>query len=222
MRRSAKHEATVALARALGARAVVEPRIDRAMLLAREAVNLNRSPQTEARCSQRCCGARAALGTLTVRSRCGRAATISLSPDGRLLAVPDNDSNVRFGTRRHGARSRCSPASASLVAARVHRPRLARLRRPGREPPLADARRPRRAHVRAGSAPALRQALAVGADGRAGPVPVLARTGARCTTSTTCSPSRPARRPGVRRSLRPEEGKLRGRPRPDWARATPC
>ena len=39
--------ARVALARQLGAQAVNEPRLDRAMLLAREAVNLDRSPQTE-------------------------------------------------------------------------------------------------------------------------------------------------------------------------------
>ena len=37
----------MALARQLGAQAVNEPRLDRAMLLAREAVNLDRSPQTE-------------------------------------------------------------------------------------------------------------------------------------------------------------------------------
>src|SRR5262249_35358949 len=35
-RQSAKHEATVALARQLGAESVIEPRIDRSMLLARE------------------------------------------------------------------------------------------------------------------------------------------------------------------------------------------
>ena len=39
--------ARVALARQLGAQAVNEPRLDRAMLLAREAVSLDRSPQTE-------------------------------------------------------------------------------------------------------------------------------------------------------------------------------
>ena len=40
-------EARVALAQQLGAEAVIEPRIDLAMLLAREAVNLDRSQQTE-------------------------------------------------------------------------------------------------------------------------------------------------------------------------------
>src|SRR5581483_4981767 len=43
-RSSAQHQATVALARELGARAVVEPRLDRAMLLATEGVNLQNSP----------------------------------------------------------------------------------------------------------------------------------------------------------------------------------
>ena len=46
-RSTARREARVALARQLGAEALTEPRIDRAMLLAREAVNLSPSPQTE-------------------------------------------------------------------------------------------------------------------------------------------------------------------------------
>ena len=43
----ASNQARVALARQLGAQAVNEPQLDRAMLLAREAVTLDRSPQTE-------------------------------------------------------------------------------------------------------------------------------------------------------------------------------
>ena len=46
-RREARSQATVALARQLGAEALSEPRIDRAMLLARQAVELNDSPETE-------------------------------------------------------------------------------------------------------------------------------------------------------------------------------
>ena len=44
---NAKDQAPVTLARALSAQAVNEPRVDLAMLLAREAVSLDRSPQTE-------------------------------------------------------------------------------------------------------------------------------------------------------------------------------
>src|SRR5262249_8079174 len=46
-RQPARRDATIALARQLGSEAVIEPRLDRAMLLAREAVNLNRSTATE-------------------------------------------------------------------------------------------------------------------------------------------------------------------------------
>ena len=46
-RSDAQHKARIALGRQLGSEAVSEPRIDVSMLLAREALNLDRSLQTE-------------------------------------------------------------------------------------------------------------------------------------------------------------------------------
>ena len=95
-RQSAKHQATVALGRELGSEAVIEPRIDVAMLLAREAVNLNRSPETEGTLLATLLRSPAAIATFTlpidVRPCCG----MSVSPDGATLAISDNANNVRF------------------------------------------------------------------------------------------------------------------------------
>ena len=95
-RQSAKHQATVALARQLGSEAVVEPRIDRAMLLAHESVNLNGSPETEGTLLATLLRSPAAVATFTlpidVRPCCG----MSVSPDGGTLAISDNANNVRF------------------------------------------------------------------------------------------------------------------------------
>jgi DNA-binding SARP family transcriptional activator/WD40 repeat protein len=99
-RHAAKREARVALANQLGAEALVEPRIDRALLLALEAVNLDGSHQT-----------RGALLTTLLRSPTiprqtftlpigVRPLRISVSPDGATLAVSDNAGQIRlFDTR---------------------------------------------------------------------------------------------------------------------------
>jgi DNA-binding SARP family transcriptional activator/WD40 repeat protein len=83
--RAATATASVALARQLGAEAVNEPRLDLAMLLAREAVNLDRSPQTEGTLLATLQRSPAVIGTfaLPVNS----APQLVLSPDGRTLAV---------------------------------------------------------------------------------------------------------------------------------------
>lgn len=95
-RQSAKHQATVALARRLGSQAVIEPRVDRAMLLANAAVELDRSADTEGALLSTLLRSPAVVGTLTlpldIRPCCG----ITLSPDGRTLAVSDNANNVRL------------------------------------------------------------------------------------------------------------------------------
>jgi DNA-binding SARP family transcriptional activator/WD40 repeat protein len=78
-------EARVALARQLGAQAVNEPRLDRAMLLAREAVNLDRSPQTEGSLLATLQRSPAVIGTLTVPINAPQ--QLAVSPDGRSLAV---------------------------------------------------------------------------------------------------------------------------------------
>jgi WD40 repeat protein len=85
----------VAVARQLGAEAVSEPRIDTAMLLAREAVNLNRDPQTEGTLLATLLRSPAALGTFALPIN-ARPQSIALRPDGRSLAVVDNTGRIRF------------------------------------------------------------------------------------------------------------------------------
>jgi WD40 repeat protein len=94
-RSHAQHEATVALARELGAKAVSEPRIDRAMLLAREAVALNQSPETDGTLLATLLRSPEAIATFTgpIDSRPQR---VTVSPDGRTVAVSDNNDAVRF------------------------------------------------------------------------------------------------------------------------------
>jgi DNA-binding SARP family transcriptional activator/WD40 repeat protein/energy-coupling factor transporter ATP-binding protein EcfA2 len=105
-RRSAQHEAIVALARQLGAEAVSEPRIDRAMLLAREAVNLDDSPQTEGTLLATLLRDPAApIKTLTLPLGV-RPLRISLNPNGRTLVVSDNVGELRFFDATTGRESR--------------------------------------------------------------------------------------------------------------------
>jgi WD40 repeat protein/class 3 adenylate cyclase len=101
-RSSARHNATVALARSLGAAAVSAPRIDQAMLLARQAVSVDQSTATESTLLSTLERSPALVGTLSTPIG-WRPLRVALSPDGRLLAVDDNHETVRFydtATRR--------------------------------------------------------------------------------------------------------------------------
>ena len=93
--RHANPEATVALGRQLGAEAVGEPRIDTAMLLAREAVNLSPSAQTEGTLLATLLRSPAAIATFASPIT-SRPQSLSVSPDGRTLAASDNQGAVRF------------------------------------------------------------------------------------------------------------------------------
>jgi len=98
----AEHGARVALAKSLGAQAVIDPQLDQAMLLAREGVNLwpdeatrnfllttlERSPQ--------------AIGVLHSPEG-ARPFDIALSPDERTLAIGENNGDVVFRDTRTGA-----------------------------------------------------------------------------------------------------------------------
>jgi WD40 repeat protein/class 3 adenylate cyclase len=95
-RQSAKHQATVALARQLGSEAVIEPRIDLAMLLARESVNLDESTDTEGTLLATLLRSPSALATFTLPIDVRPCCDITLSPDRQTLAVPDNANHVRF------------------------------------------------------------------------------------------------------------------------------
>jgi WD40 repeat protein/DNA-binding SARP family transcriptional activator len=83
---NATTEARVALAHELGAQAVIEPQLDLAMLLAREAVNLDRSQQTESTLLATLLRSPAAIASLELPIGV-RPTNLSLSPDGRTLLV---------------------------------------------------------------------------------------------------------------------------------------
>jgi WD40 repeat protein/class 3 adenylate cyclase/energy-coupling factor transporter ATP-binding protein EcfA2 len=104
-RSNAQHEAQVALGRQLGAEAVIEPRIDRAMLLAHEAVNLNRSTETEGTLLATLLRSPAAIATFPFPIT-ARPQRVAASPDGRTLAVADNQGEIRFFDTRTGRQAR--------------------------------------------------------------------------------------------------------------------
>jgi WD40 repeat protein/DNA-binding SARP family transcriptional activator len=102
--RTARSEARVALSRELGAEAVNQPRIDVAMLLAREAVNLDRSPQTEGTLLATLLRGPAVIGTIPLPSNAE--ASLAFSPDGRTLAAADGLGELRlFDARTHALRA---------------------------------------------------------------------------------------------------------------------
>jgi WD40 repeat protein/DNA-binding SARP family transcriptional activator len=86
-------EARVALAQRLGAQAVIEPQIDLAMLLAREAVNLDRSDQTESTLLATLLRSPAAIASLELPIGV-RPLGLALSPDRRTLLVFANDGTL--------------------------------------------------------------------------------------------------------------------------------
>jgi len=94
-RSHSQRSAQVALARELGARAVSARRVDQAMLLADEAVRLNRSTQTEGTLLATLLRSPNVLGTIN-SPILSRPQEIAVSPDGRTLAVSDNRDSVRF------------------------------------------------------------------------------------------------------------------------------
>jgi WD40 repeat protein len=100
-RSNAQHEAKVALGRELGAEAVSQPRIDLAMLLARESLNLDRSTQTEGTLLATLLRAPTVIGTFTMPIE-DRPQDVRVSPDGRTIAVITNNGVMRlFSTHTH-------------------------------------------------------------------------------------------------------------------------
>jgi DNA-binding SARP family transcriptional activator/WD40 repeat protein len=90
--RLAAAEARAALGRQVSAEAVNEPRIDLAMLLAREAVSLDRSPQTEGTLLSTLLRSPEVIGTFALPANSDP--QLALSPDGRMLAVGDEDAGA--------------------------------------------------------------------------------------------------------------------------------
>ncbi len=105
--RAAAADARAALGRQLGTEAVTEPSLDLAMLLAREAVTLNRSDQTEGSLLSTLLRTPAVIRSFALPA--GAPDRLALSPDGRTLAVGDaNAGTLRFYDpldRSAGARS---------------------------------------------------------------------------------------------------------------------
>ena len=96
--RAAGNEARAALARQLGAEAVNEPRLDLAMLLAREAVKLDRSQETDGTLLATLQRSPSVIGTLSLPVTL--APQLAISPDGRTLTVSHSLINLygfRFG-----------------------------------------------------------------------------------------------------------------------------
>jgi DNA-binding SARP family transcriptional activator/WD40 repeat protein len=99
---SARAQARAALARQLGAEAVGEPRLDLAMLMARGAVILDRSTQTEASLLATLLRYPGVIATIGLPQPATR---ITLAPDGRTLAISDASGELRFiDARTHAAR----------------------------------------------------------------------------------------------------------------------
>jgi len=97
-RGTARRQATDATAQRVGAQALVEPQLDRALLLAREGVNLNDSTATRSNLLAALLRAPAALAVL--RGHDDQLLDGALSRDGRMLAVRGNNGSVSiFDTR---------------------------------------------------------------------------------------------------------------------------
>ena len=97
--RTARNAARVALARELGAEAVNAPRIDVAMLLAREAVELDREPQTESTLLATLLRSPAVIGTIALPG--ATTGALAVSPDGHTLAVDGLRELRLFDTHTH-------------------------------------------------------------------------------------------------------------------------
>ena len=97
-RHQARRQATVAVAGRLGAQALIEPGLDRSLLLAREGVNLHDSPATRGNLIAALVRSPAALAV--AHGSGDRALDDALTPDGRTLAVGGDDGSVvLFDTR---------------------------------------------------------------------------------------------------------------------------
>jgi DNA-binding SARP family transcriptional activator/WD40 repeat protein len=94
-RQAARREARVALAARLGAQAVAEPRLDRALLLAREAVRLDDTADTREALLVTLLRSPALTGSLVLPAGT-RPYRVTVAPDGRTLGVGDSDGALRL------------------------------------------------------------------------------------------------------------------------------
>ena len=106
-RATARARERATAAQALDVKALTEPALDRSLLLARQAVALVDSPATRDNLLAALMRGPAAIG-VRARRRRSRCSPSPSAPDGRTLAVAENDGTVRFydaATRRPVARS---------------------------------------------------------------------------------------------------------------------
>jgi WD40 repeat protein/class 3 adenylate cyclase len=108
-RANAKHSAQralrvarIALAKSLGAQAVVDPQLDQAMVLARESVNLAVDPQTRNFLLTTLQRSPQAIGVLYTPAA-SRPFAMALSPDGQTLAIGENSKTIIFRDTRTDA-----------------------------------------------------------------------------------------------------------------------
>ena len=115
----ARTEATAAEAQRLGARALVEDDLDLSLLLARQGVALDDSPQTRGNLLAALLKSPAAIGVL--RGDGDRLIALDLSPDERTLAFVDIDGTLTFvdpRTRRPAGPPATVPGHVGIIDAR--------------------------------------------------------------------------------------------------------
>jgi hypothetical protein len=95
-RGKARHSALVALARAWGQGGVIEPRLDRGLLLARDAMNLDASAETKSVLLAAVLRDPAAVGVFYGGDTGRRPSWIAISPDGSTLAVSTNVTDLEL------------------------------------------------------------------------------------------------------------------------------
>ena len=93
-RGNARAQATAADAQRLGAQALAEDDLDRSLLLARQGVALDDSPQTRSNLLAALLKSPAAIGV--VRADGGQLVSLDLSRDGRTLALLDDSGTLTF------------------------------------------------------------------------------------------------------------------------------
>ena len=142
-RGKARAEATAAAAQGLGAQALAEPDLDRALLLARQGMALDDTLETRSNLLATLLKSPAAIGVL--RGDGDGLTSLALSPDGRTLAFVDTDGTLQPDRYRHAAARwrprRSYPTYNSQVEPALQRRRLAARGRRWR------AGHPRRSHA---------------------------------------------------------------------------
>ncbi|HEY6888827.1 MAG TPA: WD40 repeat domain-containing protein, partial [Solirubrobacter sp.] len=120
-RGNARAEATAAAAQRLGAQSLAEYDLDRSLLLARQGVALDDSPQTRGYLLAALLRSPAAIGVL--RGDGDAVTSLDLSPDERTLAFIDTDGTVTFVDRRTrqpaGPPATVSGQEPCIIAARL-------------------------------------------------------------------------------------------------------